>query len=658
MTATRSRLAKLLKGFAITLAFCAGGQTFSQPMKRDSAAPAMAEFLATSSAPGNFKVSPDGQWLAWTESRAGANGIWVRPVGREAAAVRVWPGDGDYEWAAGSRQLIVAADRNGDENHRLWLVDIASRAVPPRDLTPHAGAKSAVVKVIRTDPRRVVIRHNARNGKVFDLYALNPDTGAATLMAANPGSVLNWIVDEQGRLRARVNQTADARHLEFADGAAPGGWRRVLQGGIDNELVVHGFNARGDALLLSTNYGRDKIELLEISVGGGSVRVLHANKTADLDFEEGQVRLAPVSRQPLVATAEPDYPEPAVLHAALAHSLSTITVNGPARIRVFSMDGAERLATVEIYDGLRMRAYLLDLETRRSTVLADLPRVYPAQTRPIRFISRDGLAIHGYITLPLDDPQKPLPAVVRVHGGPWYRDIWGNTDFNPAALQVQFLASLGYAVVQINFRGSTGYGRQFSEAAVGEFGGAMLNDIADGVQWAIAQGLVDAKRVAIMGTSYGGYATLMSLAKWPELYACGVAISAATDLAPLIESFPADWALHLKQWHKYVGDPADARQRRAMDAISPVNHATSIKQPLFMAHGDNDPRVGLAQADRFVQALRASGGKVEYLVFKDEGHVITRDDSRARMYEGIQRFLAACLQQRETDKGFHGSSHP
>src|SRR5205809_377181 len=347
--------------------------------------------------------------------------------------------------------------------------------------------------------------------------------------------------------------------------------------------------------------------------------------------------------QPLFAIAHPDYPESRVFDARLSSDLAPLGEPGPAEVRILSFDDAERLATVRVSRDRGREHHLLDRRTGTRTLLSRSAMApYAdrlARVEPISLTSRDGLTLRGYLTRP-PGARARVPMVLLVHGGPWTRDYWGYNG------TVQFLASRGWAVLQLNYRASTGYGRAFVEAGVRQHAGAIHADLLDGVRWAVEQGIADPARVAIMGASYGGYATLVGLTFTPEVFACGVDLFGMSNLVTQLEGRPSywTWSFFEPYYRKYYGDVSRPEDRQRLEAQSPLFRAADVRRPVLVIHGANDPNVKQRESDQMVAALRAAGKDVQYLVLADEGHGAFGDPASAlRMYRAIEQFLGACL---------------
>ena len=595
------------------------------------------EFVANVEGTSTYRLSPDGASLAWKGVSGLKPAVWVKQLASgdtRAIPVRaqgiVWSGD--------SRYLFLTVDRTGDEDTHVLAVDLARADAPPVDLTPFKGTRSRIVRRIDGRPE-VVVASNLRDKKVFDLYRIDPATGARAMLAQNPGNVTSWVVDRAGRLRARSVLDGEARYLQLPDGD---GWRTTLHWQKDENWWIADFVPGTNIAWAVSGRGRDKEALVRLDLETGVEEVVHAEPDVDVE----QVLISRRSHAPLAAYAMPGYPRARYFDAALAARLGPLADGAPAAVHVTSMADDEQAMTASVGTDKGWKHYLLQRdpgmpplllgESNTSGIAASL-----ASTRPIDYAARDGLRIHGYLTLPPGAQARALPMVLLVHGGPWARDIWTFQGTN-RSLQ-QFLVNRGYAVLQVNYRGSTGYGRAFMEKAVGEFAGKMHDDLIDGVRWAVAQGVADPARVAIYGASYGGYSALVGATMTPETFACAVDVVGMSDLSRLIENAPAYWSLNLPWWKRYVGDPADPVQRKILDAKSPINHVANVRAPLLVMHGVNDPRVKFDQSERMVAALRATGKQVEFVSFEGDGHGNQKWTNNLAMYRHAEDFLAKCL---------------
>lgn len=585
---------------------------------------------------GDYRISPDGTRLAWRQVHGLREQVFVRTLGRDDTRKLGFDAQGiPMFWAQDSRRLLLIKDAGGDENFHLYVADTDHPDRPLRDLTPLANTRVLVQQIIADDPGHILILHNARDRALFDLYRLDLDSGEQTLLHRNPGDVQRVITDRQGRLRARIRRVAADQLLELPGSA--GGWTERLRWSPDDELLPLGFDAGGDGLWALSNRGRDKRALVRVDLAGGGERVIYRHPDADV----GRVYLSHRSQVPALAYVHTDYTRVIRLDPALPKLATLVPGKGPRRIRLTSIDDAEQRLVLAVDTDRGTTDYLYDGSSGQVTRLGSSPSLAfaadLADMRPVQLRARDGLALHGYLTLPRGSAGQGLPMVLLVHGGPFTRDLWGYNR------RVQFLANRGYAVLQINYRGSSGYGRAFTEAAYGEFAGSMQDDLIDAVRWAVEQGIADPARVAIVGRSYGGYAALVGLTRDPDTFACGIAIVPPSDLVGLSEAFPPYWRPFMHRWRRAVGDPADPADRARMAAQSPINHAERVRAPVLIVQGANDVRVTRDQAEGMVAALRAAGKPVDYLLIPDEGHRIRHWKNRLKLYRASEDFLAGCL---------------
>lgn len=620
------------------LAGCASGPT--HPSLEHGKLPELVpvrDFVASRQSTGGYRVSPDGRYLAWFGTDGVVPAVWVRPIdGEQAKAFRIRARS--IRFSADSRWIGIAADPTGDENMRLYagLVEGSDSAL--RELLPAPRTVSHFLETVDGSPD-FIVSSNRRDKKVFDLYRVDPVSGAATLLATNPGNVTWWGVDTAGRLLARVAVQGEQSTLE-RPGAEGRNWTAAARWSRWDSVRLFGFHDQGRKAWALSNRGRDKLALVRLDLASGAEETVFASPDVDLDG----VVLSRRMQEPLLIHYMPGYPAREVPDLALAARLAALAGAGPVDVRVTSADHRDRTFTVALSTDRGTRSFLLRegrepqfLGENRLSLIADAL----APTRPIAYTARDGLTIHGYLTLPMGVASRHLPMVLLVHGGPWARDRWGDSSAS-RSLQ-QFLANRGYAVLQVNYRGSSGYGRAHMDKAVGEFAGRMHDDLVDGVRWAVEQGVADPLHVAIYGASYGGYAALVGATSTPEVFACAVDVVGVTDIARLLEAAPPYWELGLPWWHRFVGDPAVPEDRARMDAKSPLFRAAQAQKPILIMHGVNDPRVKLEQSEWMVAALRRAGKEVDYLTFTGDGHGNQKWSNNLAMYRKTEDFLAQCL---------------
>ena len=596
------------------------------------------DFVADTRSAGGHSVSPDGKKLAWFGTDGITGAIFVKNIGQnDAKAFHIRARY--FRWSADSQYLLIVADQGGDEDAHIYAGKTNGDDRTLIDLTPFAKTNSHVLRAVEGGSD-IIIVSNQRDKKVFDLHRVDPSSGNSEVLATNPGNVAWWGVDKSGRLRARLAFEGDDSLLQLPQNNTSA-WTTTARASRFDSLHFIEFDDDGKSAWALSNRGRDKQALVKLELQTGLETVVFA--TPDVDLES--VRLKQKTSTPLIASSMPGYPRLEVFDATLRARIEALTNAKPADVHVTSIDDDERQLTVFVGTDKGGKTYLLRSDTSQPEALGEgaMSRMAPflADTKPVSFRSRDGLDLHGYLTLPVGVAPQKLPMVLLVHGGPWARDRWsaGNTN---RSMQ-QFLANRGYAVLQVNYRGSTGYGKAFLEKAIGEFAAKMHDDLIDGVDWAVKSGMADPARVAIYGASYGGYAAMVGATFTPEVFACAVNVVGVTHLARLLETAPAYWELSKPWWTRFVGDPANPEQRKVMDGKSPLFKAEQAKNPILIMHGVNDARVKLEQSDLMVAALQKAGKQVDYVTFKGDGHGNQKWNNNLTMYRKTEDFLASCL---------------
>ena len=593
------------------------------------------------------RVSPDGRRLAWVAPADGPLNVWVAPVaGGEPVQVTDDRDRGvrSYSWSRDGARILYLQDTGGDENDHLFASDLDRPGEPDRDLTPFDGVKVGVVDVPRGDPDHVLISTNRRDRGLFDVERLSLATGDIELVAENPGNIMGWLTDRQGHLRAAFAQTPTGDHQVLIRETEDQPFRVLAEYANEDSGAPYAFSADGRQLYVGSARDSDLVRLVTLDVATGEERVIDADEEADL----GAPIISDRTGELLGAAYRRDR---IVLHTfdeAFGRDWEQVRQIHPGDPMIGSTDDAETLWTVAFDDDRDPGAtYLFDRRTGESRLLfRSRPWLDPtilAERTPVKITSRDGLVLRSYLTLPVGVEPVGLPTVLYVHGGPWARDSWG---WEPTA---QFLANRGYAVLQVNYRGSTGFGKAFTHAAEREFAGKMHDDLIDGVNWIIGEGIADPKRVAIYGGSYGGYAALVGATFTPDVFAAAISVVGPSNLVTLVRSFPPYWRpLLAGTWFKFVGDPDDPDDLKDLEARSPINKVDQITAPLMVLQGANDPRVKQHESDQIVEALRARGVPVEYIVKEDEGHGFVKPENRMDVYRAVEQFLATHLGGRAT----------
>ncbi len=584
-------------------------------------------------------LSPDGLQLAYMAPVEHRLNLFVQKRG-EAKARQVTDirdrDIGGYFWK-GDETLIYLKDDGGDENYHLYAVNLKTDET--KDLTPFPGVRAGVVDDLEEVENEILISMNKRRPDVFDVYRLNLISGEMKLVVENPGNYVDYLTDHEGKVRVAQAKVAEenlnvvlfreSEEMEF---------RPIITTGFKDDVTPYFFSADNKMLYAASNLKRDKKALVLIDPTTGSEqKELFSHPEVDVGgagWSNARKVLTSISYTTDKSRRHFFDDKARQIYATLEKKLPGYEV------AIGSSNKAEDVYIVRTYsDKTRGSYYLFDWKTGKLEKWRELSpwlnEQDMADMRPISYKSRDGLTIHGYLTLPKGREAKNLPIIVNPHGGPWVRDHWG---FNS---EVQLLANRGYAVLQMNYRGSVGYGRAFWEAGFKQWGLKMQDDITDGVEWLIKQGIADPKRIAVYGASYGGYAVLAGLAFTPDVYACGVDYVGVSNIFTLMKTIPPYWKPLMAEFYEKVGHPE--KDEELLRSISPVFHADKIKVPLFIAQGARDPRVNKAESDQMVAALEARGIKVEYMVKENEGHGFHNEENRFEFYEAMEKFLQGCL---------------
>lgn len=590
------------------------------------------------------RLSPDGRFLSWLAPVNGVMNIWVVPRAEPASARAVTSdakrGIRFYGWSLDSSYLLYMQDKDGDENWHIHVTPAGGGET--RDLTPYPSVNARWMGQSWNRPGTFAIGMNDRDAAWHDLYLVDIATAARSLAFENTGGYGGMTLDRDLRLRLLEKPEPDGgRTIYRLDSGKPEAWLRVPHA---DSLTTgtQGFTADGKTLYLSSSLGRDKAAVYAVDWASGGQKLLAEHDKVDI----GQLLTHPVTYEAeaysthyltgdwhaLTPTMEKTFetlkrdfdPEFDIVNRTRADDLWILTATKP-----------ERPGQYHLYDRKSGRIDFL-FDSRPELAGERLSRMHPVVVP-----SRDGLELVSYLTLPahIDGarPAQPLPMVLNVHGGPWSQDTY---TYDP---EHQWLADRGYAVLSVNFRASTGFGKSFITAGDGEWAGKMHDDLIDAVGWAVHQGIADKEKVAILGGSYGGYATLAALTFTPEVFACGVDIVGPSNLETLLATVPPYWAAFFETLARAVGDPRTEAGRKLLRDRSPLHRADKIVRPLLIAQGANDPRVKQAEADQIVEAMRAKGLPVTYVLYPEEGHGFAVPENRISFYAIAEAFLATHL---------------
>jgi len=592
------------------------------------------------------RLSPDSKYMAYiAPDEKDVLQVWVRTI-RETDDRQVTQdkkrGIRAYFWTYKPEQLIYLQDSDGDENYHLYAVDLVNNIV--RDLTPFQGVKAQPIDLDPETPDQVLVGLNLTNAQKFDVYRINLNNGAVEFDTENPGNIVSWTADAQFQIRAAVAATPDGGSDLLYRETPDQDWELLRHWSADDEGGPLSFAIIGKTLYIVGSHDANAQRLLSLDLESRQETVMAADDQYDVD----DVLIHPTKRHVEAVSFYKDQEEWQVLDESIGKDFEVIRQIHDGEFAIASRDLADENWIVGyVTDDGPVYYYHYHRPSQTSEFLftnqpelEDLPL---AKMEPISYQARDGLTIHGYLTTPVGMEAKQLPTVLYVHGGPWARDTWG---YNPT---VQWLANRGYAILQVNFRGSTGYGKDFLNAGNREWGAAMHDDLVDAVGWLKEQGIADPNRIAIMGGSYGGYATLAGLTFTPDVFACGVDIVGPSNLVTLINSVPPYWKPMMAMFAHRVGDIET--EEEFLRSRSPLFYADRIKKPLLIGQGANDPRVKQAESEQIVAKMREKGKPVQYALYTDEGHGFARPENRMHFYAIAENFLAEYLEGRAEEVG-------
>ena len=666
----------LVSAVSLVLAAC-GGQDAGNTATTSTPAPAVTapaepvaliprDALFGNPERANVQVSPDGKELAWIAPVDGVLNVWVAPIGEldQARAITADTARGirQYFWSYAPGTLLYLRDTGGDEDFHLYAVDTAGGE--PRDLTPFKKTRAFVLGVSHKHPESVLVGMNDRDAQWHDAYRVDLATAKRTLVERNDDKIAGYVADADYALRYAERSREDGG-TDLLEPDGKGGWAVIDAVPFEDYLSTRlgSLTTDGRTLYLFESRGRDTTALVAVDTATKKKTLVSENPRADVS--DGLYH--PITGLAQASASEYLRKEWTALDTAIAADLDKLKAIGPGTASVTSRSSDDKTWVV-MYEAAEtpLEYYRYDRDGAGGGTLTRLFGSRPAlEGKPLvpqwpqEIASRDGKTLVSYLTLPKEadpnadgKPDKAVPMVLLVHGGPWARDDYGYSGWN------QWLANRGYAVLQVNYRGSTGFGKSFVNASEGQWSKAMHDDLIDGVEWAVKQGVTTQDNVAIMGGSYGGYATLVGLTVTPDAFKCGVDIVGPSNLVTLFKTFPSYWASFMEQWYRRVGDPRTEAGLETLVQASPITHVDKISKPLLIGQGANDPRVVQAESDQIVEAMKGKAIPVTYVLFPDEGHGFARPENNKAFNAVTEGFLSTCLGGRAEPIGgdFTGSS--
>src|SRR5215471_1703663 len=586
------------------------------------------------------RLSPDATRLAWiAPDPKNVLQVWVKTVGKQddkAVTADKKRGIRQYFWAENNKTLLYLQDADGDENWHIYGADLESGSI--RDYTAFSGIQARVTATEPNFPDEILVSLNVRDKHVHDVYRLNLATGALVLDTQNPGDVAGFTADAQFQIRAAQVSTPDGgTEIRIRDNVQSP-WKTWIKVGPEEILDFLEFSADGKSAYLISSIGNDTARLVARDITTNAERIVASSKEVDAEGTLVQPRTHVVQ----AVRFAPGRAHWTVTDPSVKEDFDGIAKLSDGDFAVINRDSKDAVWLVGFTsDHGPVRYYAWNRAEKKGTFLfvhqPKLEGLSLAAMKPIAIQTRDGLTMHGYLTLPAGLPPKNLPMVLLVHGGPWARDVWG---YNPYA---QWFANRGYACLQVNYRASTGYGKKFLNAGNRQWGLKMHDDLIDAVQWGVKQGFADPKKVAIFGGSYGGYAALAGVTVTPQTFACAVDIVGPSNLKTLISSIPPYWKPVRSMFDVRMGNVDDPKDAELVHNASPLFRADKIVRPLLIGQGANDPRVNVKESEQIVEAIAKNKGSVTYVLYPDEGHGFARPENRIDFNARAEKFLGSCL---------------
>jgi dipeptidyl aminopeptidase/acylaminoacyl peptidase len=598
------------------------------------------------------QISPDGKRLAYLAPVDGVLNIWVKTIGKnDAQAVSHNTNNGislwcELWWSHNNKHILFWHDQNGDQNYHIFRLDPTTQEL--KDLTPFKNVRIYLYASSKQYPNELLIGMNKENERLFDAYRLNIETGALTLVEKNPGTIEYWMPDNNLNIRAARAINEDGSITLLTRDVPTDNWKATITWKLKDGLKVDCLGFTKDAGFSPDNkklYLHDARNTNTAKFIAYDIATCTETELAHDPLFDAEQLLCNSDNKPVAVCINKERLQWTALDPAFEPHLQKMLSLDTGDLTFCNQSNDNQYWVLRFqHDNRTTNYYLYNTKTQKADFLFDqqpaLNKYTLAKTTPITCTSRDGLLLHGYITYPPGKQRKNLPLVVRVHGGPWFRDSWRNTSDIQWG-EVQWLANRGYACLQINFRGSAGYGTNFLNAGDHEWGHKMHDDLIDGINWVIDQGIANPKKIAIMGTSYGGYAALVGATTTPDIFCCAVSFCGPCNLVTVLKAYSPYRINLIKQFHMRVGNPN--KDMDLLNACSPIYKIDNIKHPIFIEQGANDVLVTKAEAEQIVTALQTKGLAYEYLLFPDEGHDIEKPKNRLRCYAAVEKFLAKYL---------------
>jgi dipeptidyl aminopeptidase/acylaminoacyl peptidase len=585
------------------------------------------------------RLSPDGLKLAWlAPDKKNVLQVWVKTVGKDDDAVVTADkhrGIRTYSWAEDSNNVLYQQDSDGDENFHVYAVNLTSKSV--RDLTPYQGIRAGLEQVSHKVPGRILVTMNLRDLHLFDVYRVDLKTGAIELDTQNPGDVGGWTATDDLFVKGSEATLPDGSTEVRVRDSVKSPWRVLVKAPATESVDLYDFSADGTLAILVSSLGEDTSRVVQRSVKTGAEKVIAQNAASDAT----QVFIHPVRHVVQAVGFDPGMPFWTVVDKSVQADFDALGKASPGAFNVVSRDRADKTWLVGYtQDQGGVRYFRWDRVTKTAQFMFSAqPKLDKAPLAPmvaVEFPARDGLKLRGYLTQPLNAAGAG-PLVLFVHGGPWARDFWG---YNPSG---QWLANRGYSVLQLNYRGSTGFGKAFLHAGDKEWGKKMHSDLIDGVDWAVKKGIADPKQVAIMGGSYGGYSALAGATFTPDVFRASVDIVGPSNLLTLLATIPPYWQVQRSIFNVRLGNPEDPKDKEYLHASSPLFSVDRIRIPILIGQGANDPRVKVAESEQIVGAMEKKGLPVTYVLYPDEGHGFARPENRIDFNARAELFLQKYL---------------